>query len=401
MNEGRTFFDLPQAQTVPAGSRYAVEMGDGTGTKSVTHEDVVRAVGADLPLGDINDLETDAKSDYVSAINEVKRKTDVCSGGANGGSVDIPITLTFTGWTGTTAPYQQTVTVPQMREGMTPLYFLASDGDAAQYAFSLITGYSAGYAEITFYAADKPTIDLPLTLKGIPAQEMEYVDNTVVFLVEPSAFIQNEETQRYEATIPVEGMTEGTGGTWDIVRSSPGLTMAESKIALSITDVDRMEGAVKITCLEVPAQRYMMSIAGAYPDAEPGTVILAGMQEWFERVETLENKFDFTYKILEGTKCMIRYNSIEAFLQIAANELNIVGGNVNTNVVCKLPENVRISRFHKTIAVMSQSWTPVDIGVLDIWDEFGSDIIIRCPNSYTKAVVADYIAVPIGFLEIQ
>ncbi len=209
------------------------------------------------------------------------------AGGADGGSVDIPITLTSAGWTGTTAPYQQTITLPQMREGMTPLFFLASDGDDAQYAFSLITGYQSGYAEITFYAADKPTIDLSLTLKGIPAQEMEYVDNTVVFLVEPSAFTQNEETQRYEATIDVPGMTEGTGGIWDIVRSGPDLTVAESKIALSITDVDRQQGSVKITCLEVPEQRYMMSIAGAYPDAEPGTVILAGMQEWFDRVEAL------------------------------------------------------------------------------------------------------------------
>ena len=210
------------------------------------------------------------------------------AGGADGGSVDIPITLTSAGWTGTTAPYQQTITVPQMREGMTPLFFLASDGDDAQYAFSLITGYSSGYAEITFYAADKPAINIDLTLKGIPAQEMEYVDNTVVFLVEPSAFAVNETTQRYEATIDVPGMTEGTGGTWDIVRSGPDLTVAESKIALSITDVDRQEGSVKITCLELPEQRYMMSIAGAYPDAEPGTVILAGMQEWFDRVEALE-----------------------------------------------------------------------------------------------------------------
>lgn len=211
------------------------------------------------------------------------------AGGADGGSVDIPITLTSAGWTGTTAPYQQTITLPQMREGMTPLFFLASEGDDAQYAFSLITGYSSGYAEITFYAADKPAVNIDLTLKGIPAQEMEYVDNTVVFLVEPSAFAVNETTQRYEATIDVPGMTEGTGGTWDIVRSGPDLTVAESKIALSITDVDRQEGSVKITCLELPEQRYMMSIAGAYPDAEPGTVILAGMQGWFDRVEALEN----------------------------------------------------------------------------------------------------------------
>ncbi|MCI8585513.1 MAG: hypothetical protein HFI92_06375 [Lachnospiraceae bacterium] len=82
MNEGRTFFDLPQAQTVPAGSRYAVEMGDGTGTKSVTHEDLVKAVGGDLPLGDAHDLETDVKTDFVSAINEIKRKADASSGGA-------------------------------------------------------------------------------------------------------------------------------------------------------------------------------------------------------------------------------------------------------------------------------------------------------------------------------
>lgn len=209
------------------------------------------------------------------------------AGGADGGSVDIPITLTSADWTGTTAPYQQTVTLPQMREGMTPLYFLASDGDDAQYAFGLIIDYQVGYAEITFYAADRPAVDLNLTLKGIPAQEMEYVDNTVVFLVEPSAFALNSTTQRYEATIPVEGMTAGTGGTWDIVRSGPVLTEVESNIALHITDVDRLDGAVKISCLEVPEQRYMMSISGAYPDAEPGTIILANMQEWFDRVNSL------------------------------------------------------------------------------------------------------------------
>lgn len=221
------------------------------------------------------------------------------TGGEGGGSVDIPITLTSSGWTGATAPYSQTLTVPQMREKMKPFFFLNEQGDPAEYAFSLLTGYNTGYAEITFYAADKPAVDIDLILKGIPAQELEYVDNTVVFLVEPSAFTQNATTQRYEATITVPGMTEGTGGVWDIVRSGTDLTVAESKIALSITDVDRQDGAVKITCLEVPAQRYMMSIAGAYPDAESGTVILAGMQEWFDRVEALENK---NAKIIDSGK---------------------------------------------------------------------------------------------------
>lgn len=265
------------------------------------------------------------------------------AGGADGGSVDIPITLTSSGWTGTAAPYSQTVTVPQIRGGMTPLYFLASDGDDAQYAFGLITGHQTGYAEITFYAADRPAVDLDLILKGIPAQELEYVDNTVVFLVEPSAFMLNDTTKRYEATIPVEGMTEGTGGVWDIVRSGPVLTEEESKIALSITDVDRMEGSVKITCLEAPEQRYMMSIAGAYPDAEPGTVILAGMQEWFDRVEALEETYsDYLYGFVEGAvhvKDIFRKGNVcEISLHMSEMNMTGIGG-----VICNIPERFRPS----------------------------------------------------------
>ncbi len=82
MNQGRTISELEHATTVPAGSRYVVEMGDGTGTKAVTHEDVVKAVGNDLPLGDTKDLETLAKDNFVSAINEIKERTDKASGGA-------------------------------------------------------------------------------------------------------------------------------------------------------------------------------------------------------------------------------------------------------------------------------------------------------------------------------
>lgn len=82
MNQGKTIFDLEQATTVPAGSRYVVEMGDGTGTKSVTHEDVVKAVGGNLPLGDTKNLETNAKDNFVNAINEIKERTDNASGGA-------------------------------------------------------------------------------------------------------------------------------------------------------------------------------------------------------------------------------------------------------------------------------------------------------------------------------
>lgn len=217
------------------------------------------------------------------------------AGGADGSSIDIPVVLPAEAWEGESAPYQQTVTVPQMREGMTPIHFFAGDSDTERYAYSLIMDYQAGYAQMTFYAADLPEVDIHLTLKGVPAQKLGVVDNTVVFLVEPSVFALNEDVDRYEATIAVEGMTAGYGGQWDIVRSGPVLSLEESRIAASITDVIRSDGAVKIVCLEPPAQRYMMSIAGAYPDAEPGTVILSGMQQWFERVEELEAALNEQY----------------------------------------------------------------------------------------------------------
>lgn len=60
------------------------------------------------------------------------------AGGADGGSIDIPITLLADAWTGDTAPYSQTITVPQMREGMTPLFYLSSTGAEAEYAYSQI-----------------------------------------------------------------------------------------------------------------------------------------------------------------------------------------------------------------------------------------------------------------------
>lgn len=215
------------------------------------------------------------------------------AGGADGSSIDIPITLQADAWTGDTAPYSQTITVPQMRESMTPLFYLSSTGPDAEYAYSLITGYTTAYAEITFYAADLPTVDLSLTLKGIPAQEMEYVDNTIVVIVEPSSFALSTDPDydgRYVATIPVEGIQAGVGGGWDIVRSGPVLSEAESKIALSITDVKCLGGSVEIVALEVPAQRFLMSLQGTYAGAGDGDIILSGMQEWFDRVEALEEE---------------------------------------------------------------------------------------------------------------
>ena len=148
MNEGRTFFDLPQAQTVPAGSRYAVEMGDGTGTKSVTHEDVVKAVGANLPLGDVNNLETNVKTDYVSAINEIKRKADASSGGAT-----IQVTTSDPGL------YGRTVTVT---DGANAVTGVMSYGGECVITGILLTGDLTVSASTAEGAEDETTVNVSL-----------------------------------------------------------------------------------------------------------------------------------------------------------------------------------------------------------------------------------------------
>lgn len=212
------------------------------------------------------------------------------TGGEGGSSIDIPLTLLSTGWTGTAAPYSQTVTVPQMREDMTPFLVFSGVGDAAQYAYSLITGYEAGYAQMTFSAADKPQVDIPITLKGVSAQQLEYADNTVVVVVPAEGWAQDDDTGRYELTITVEGMSAGANGGWDIVRSGEVLSEAESKIAASITDVIPMDGAIKIVCLWEPGQQYMLKLVGTYTQATEGTTILAGMQGWFDKVDQISAK---------------------------------------------------------------------------------------------------------------
>lgn len=270
------------------------------------------------------------------------------AGGADGSSIDIPITLPASGWTGATAPYSQTVTVPQIRESMTPLLFFSGTGDAAQYAYSLITGYEAGYAQMTFSAADKPQVDIPITLKGVPAQQLEFADNTVVVVVPADGFVLNEDVGRYEQTITVEGMTPGMGGMFDIVRSGPVLTVEESKIVSNITDIIRLEGAIKIVCLEPPEQQYMLALYGTYTQAAEGTTLLAGMQEWFDKVEEL------TGEVKKLSQNKITYTDVTINVNAGNTKIeNIVGMNF-------VPVILRVSSSYEGLWVYgmqsSNSW---------------------------------------------
>ena len=79
-------FDMTQlekAETVPAGSLHLIEMGDGSGTKAVTQETLIKETGKALKVGDLAQLQTENKEKLVDAINEAAQS------GGGGAAVDI------------------------------------------------------------------------------------------------------------------------------------------------------------------------------------------------------------------------------------------------------------------------------------------------------------------------
>lgn len=212
--------------------------------------------------------------------------------GSGVSSKDIAITLLSTGWSvgEGSALNTQTVNVPAMREGITPLIFLQGDAtDEEIYAYNLIVNYKSANGTVTFYAAEEPEVDISIVLKGVPAQQMSFADNTVLVPVTASSFILSETTGRYEQTITVDGMTAGLGGTWDILRSGEVLSEEESKIASSITDVIRQTNAIKIVCTEAPSQNYTLVLSGTYKDATEGDILLSNVGNLESRISALED----------------------------------------------------------------------------------------------------------------
>lgn len=86
------------------------------------------------------------------------------------------VTLTAAGWTGTAAPYSQTVTVSDAKESMEPILVSAlADGasEAVQKAYSKAFGLvscgtaSVGDGTATFKVYKKPITDIVVGLKGV------------------------------------------------------------------------------------------------------------------------------------------------------------------------------------------------------------------------------------------
>ena len=265
-----------------------------TSTNPVQNKVINAALGEKVPTANVTSTISSADGSKIPTSQAVIDYVEENGGGGGGTSVavaaDIPVTLLSTGWTGSSAPYSQTLTVLDVREGMTPLIFLQGQATDEQiYAYNLITDYQAGNGTITFYAAETPEVDIPIVLKGIPAQEIGYMDNTIIVPVTASGFALSETTGRYEQTITVSGMTAGLGGSWDIARSGEVLSEEESKIAAGITDVIRQTDAIKIVCMEMPEQDYMLVLSGTFKDVAEGDIVLSGVSSWENRISTLEN----------------------------------------------------------------------------------------------------------------
>lgn len=84
MDAGKRITDLPEMESVPAGTAYLAESGDGAGTRHIKFEKLAEAIGKLLKLGNMEKLTTKEKSSFVGAMNEVNKKAETAFTGTDG-----------------------------------------------------------------------------------------------------------------------------------------------------------------------------------------------------------------------------------------------------------------------------------------------------------------------------
>lgn len=91
-------------------------------------------------------------------------------------SVVATKTATFSvgGWTGTAAPYQNTIYVSGITASDSPIIALnlannttSANAMVTQQAWSFINAIVSGNGSLTAYANKKPTVNLPIIIKGV------------------------------------------------------------------------------------------------------------------------------------------------------------------------------------------------------------------------------------------
>ena len=83
MSLTQPIMNLEKTSSIPQGSTFVVEMGDGSGTKAVTKENLEKSTGEALKIGNLEDLQTENTENLVAAINEAAQS------GGGGSAVDI------------------------------------------------------------------------------------------------------------------------------------------------------------------------------------------------------------------------------------------------------------------------------------------------------------------------
>ena len=135
-----------------SGNRKYQETSNGDGTVSFTDVTSYTQEGDQFGADDINTTN--------AAINSViGTKT---------------ATLTANGWTGSSAPFQNTVSVSGIVSTDTPIVALnlannttSANAILAHQAWSFINAVVTGNGTITAYANKKPTVNLPIIIKGV------------------------------------------------------------------------------------------------------------------------------------------------------------------------------------------------------------------------------------------
>lgn len=122
-------------------------------------------------IGDLFELETSEKSNLVKAVNEhlAEDATLTALGHVKHGTYESTLNTT---WSGSTAPFSKAQTVTGILATDTPIIDIIMSGtyatdeeriEAWGYIYRAVTSANT----ITFYATEKPTVELPLQIKVV------------------------------------------------------------------------------------------------------------------------------------------------------------------------------------------------------------------------------------------
>ena len=166
--------DLQNTKETPAGAQ---AKADAAETSAKSYADNIGTALSGI-IGSLGSLLTTVKTNIVAAINSLKseldaHKAETASINAIGHVYAAEFTATLsTSWSGSAAPYTQTVTINGITSAHNPIIDVVMSGTYSTdqqrieqwgYIYRAVTGTN----QITFYASEKPTVSLPIRVKVV------------------------------------------------------------------------------------------------------------------------------------------------------------------------------------------------------------------------------------------